>query len=125
MNCISTNLIFITGTQTPFQKIKSLQSSLRIACELIGFFKIENSEHLELDQLRHFESKLQTVLKHSIQMSNKNESDCSAMYKKIYLSTLQSTVDKNDAMHYIEYLREILETIQRDIIEDILDCKKQ
>lgn len=110
-------MLFFLGSHTTPQKNKSLRTALLISCSLIKF--LDNIEKLGVNQpdtligqMGQIELELQTILKHLIQFSVHKQSHL----KRIYMMTLQTSVQKDNLIQFCQHLRNILEIIQQDII---------
>lgn len=94
------------------QKYKLLKDGLLIAGKT-NLNKVQDEEKTLIDQLRKFETHLQTILKHLIQVSINKADDASSIanYKRLYHLTLQSSVEK-------EKIAEFLKTVLNEIVCD-------
>lgn len=118
----SYDFVLLLGCQTVSQKWKCLQTAVSIACEAIDQFekveKLEEENAQNADILKQFELQLQKILKHLIQVSINKQSDASSIaeYKRIYSSSLQSAMAKEDFLTFSVHLRNLLQAIQKTVV---------
>lgn len=115
-----------TGSQTPAQKLKSLQTAISIACETIPQFEkivkldanSDDDPKRNAEILKAFELHVQKQLKHLIQVSINKQCDASSIaeYKRIYSLSLQSSAQKEDFQQFSSHLKYLLQTIQKSIV---------
>lgn len=117
------HFFFFLGCQTPSQKFKCLQTALSIAYESIDQFdKIEklddNSVNNHIAILKQFESHIQTILKHLIQVSINKQCDLSSVaeYKRLYSLTLQSSIKRDELLAFSAHLKNMLQIIQQSAV---------
>lgn len=118
---LHTILFKISGLHTLPQKYKTIRTALLIASSSTDSFeKLENVDDIQHDLLimrfKKFELHLQTVLKHWIQclIFKKCDPDCIGRYKRYYSMSLQTSIKKDDVKQFSQYLRNLLEAIQRE-----------
>lgn len=107
-----------TGSQTPAQKLKTLNIALSFACATIEQFqKIEKLDESNANtvQLKQFEMHLQTILRQLIRTSINKQCDATLIttYKRLYSDTLQPTVKRDNFVIFAQHLKKLLENIQK------------
>lgn len=99
------------------QKHKCLQTALAIACDSIDQFdKIDKINARTFPALlKQFELHLQTILKHSIQVSINKQCSASSIseLKQLYSLTLQLSIKKDDVLAFSAHLKNVLQVIKQ------------
>lgn len=107
------------GSQTPAQKLKSLNTGLSLVCASIDQLRKmenldENNATTLISQMKQFETQLHTILKQLIRVMMNKQCDATiiATYKRLYIETLQANaVNRDNVVIFAQHLIKILENI--------------